>query len=574
MAQLSLRMYILTSLLLVFVKVLPTHATNVSSSDLRSPLGPVVDLGYAAFAGNSTSPTGQVDSPVTFFGGIPYAQPPLGDLRFRAPRELDERVLDKGNIKVTDARNFGPACIQQPAVVGVGSEDCLNLNVWKPTNATEGDSLPVIIYVYGGGFYAGTTQGFPLYDWVVQHPTGVVAVSVSYRLNVLGFLTGSAVRANGDENAGLLDQRAGFEWVQRHISKFGGNPSEVTIVGESAGGASMVMQVVAYGGTQTPPFKRAVAQSIGFGPTANASQIEVLFENVTAAAGCPGDGEVALACLRGASLGAIVSAVNHVPTGQVSPVIDGKFLPDYPSRLIAAGNFSTVDFIGGHCANDGRTFVGGSPSQFTTDEDVATIPFMRWPSVTNSTIQQALKLYPSPDAPGSPFTSQYDRAAIMAGDIIFTCMDWFLANQMSKKGVSNVYNYKWNAPDPVLLAAAPYEGVMHTSDLYFLFEGTNSAINAGFTFTPFNSTEASLSAEAIAYWTSFVESANPSTGRLSYSPEWMPFATPGQSSQMSIVLTESSTPGTSNSTMEALTPEHIERCEFWMQANVTAETTI
>lgn len=133
---------------------------------VSSPLGPVVNLGYAAFVGNSTSPTGEIDSPVTFFGGIPYARPPLGDLRFRAPVPLDEAIVDERSLAITDARNWGPPCIQQPAQVGIGSEgqnstpletprqlltcheDCLTLNVWKPTDAKEGDKLPVIVYIH------------------------------------------------------------------------------------------------------------------------------------------------------------------------------------------------------------------------------------------------------------------------------------------------------------------------------------------------------------------------------------------------------------------------------------------
>lgn len=93
--------------------------------DLSSPLGPVVNLGYAAYAGNATSPSGEIDSSVTFFGGIPYAQPPVGNLRFRVPMQLDETVVNSGNVAVTDARNWGAPCIQQPAVVGVGSEGIL-----------------------------------------------------------------------------------------------------------------------------------------------------------------------------------------------------------------------------------------------------------------------------------------------------------------------------------------------------------------------------------------------------------------------------------------------------------------
>ena len=109
-------------LTLYVVNVLVFSSLCLSLPQLSSPLGPVVNLGYAAFAGNSTSPTGEDNGPVTFFGDIPYVQPPLGDLRFRAPAPLDEKVKDDGKVPITDARNWGLPCIQQPAQVGVGSE--------------------------------------------------------------------------------------------------------------------------------------------------------------------------------------------------------------------------------------------------------------------------------------------------------------------------------------------------------------------------------------------------------------------------------------------------------------------
>lgn len=112
---------------------------------------------------------------------------------------------------------------------------------------------------------------------VAQASPPIVAVSVTYRLNVLGFLGGTSVHADGDLNAGLLDQRAALEWVQRHIAQFGGDPDEVTIDGESAGGASVVMQIVAYGGTKPVPFKRGIAQSIGYGPTPTSDEAEDTF---------------------------------------------------------------------------------------------------------------------------------------------------------------------------------------------------------------------------------------------------------------------------------------------------------
>ncbi|KAH0582593.1 hypothetical protein H2248_010522 [Termitomyces sp. 'cryptogamus'] len=427
-----------------FVSLLVTQQTNGRS--LMSPLGPVVDLGYAAFAGNTTSPTGVENGPVVFYGNIPYAQPPLGELRFRAPEVLDEL---KTASHVDDARGWGPPCIQRPAVVGIGSEDCLKLNIWKPTNATNTDKLPVAVYIHGGGFYANSPEGFPMYDWVAQHPGGIVAVSMAYRLNIFGFLGGATVASDGDLNTGLLDQRTALEWVQRHISQFGGDPDNVTIYGESAGGASVVMQLVAYGGTKTIPFNRVTAQSIGFGPTSTQDQVEAAFTSAAAFAGCPTTGKQAMDCLRSASVGALVSAVNRVPNGAFAPLIDGPggFLPDLPSRLIAGGNFSAVDYIGGHCTGDGKTFASGKPSSFVTDDDIRRLVFSRWPGVSNATIDKALMLYPSPDVPHSPFPTEWDRAWTMAGEIIFTCMDWFLAENLLLKGSKNVYAYRCVAID-------------------------------------------------------------------------------------------------------------------------------
>ncbi|KAG7448385.1 alpha/beta-hydrolase [Guyanagaster necrorhizus] len=122
-----------------------------------SPLGPVVNLGYAMYIGNTTSPTGLEDGPVVFYGNIPYALPPIGDLRWRAPRMLNENGQTSQTV---DARDWGPPCLQRPAMV----PDCLKVNVWKPRTASEGDALPVAVYIHGGGFYANSPQGFPLYD--------------------------------------------------------------------------------------------------------------------------------------------------------------------------------------------------------------------------------------------------------------------------------------------------------------------------------------------------------------------------------------------------------------------------
>ncbi|KAJ3880252.1 alpha/beta-hydrolase [Lentinula edodes] len=554
-----------------------------------SSLGPVVDLGYAAYAGNSTSPSGILNSNVTFFGGIPYAEPPFGNLRWRAPKMLDENAVAD---TITDARNWGPPCIQTPAMVGIGSEDCLTLNIWKPTNVSAEDKLPVGVYIHGGGFYAGSPQGFPLYDWVSQHPTGLIGASITYRLGMLGFFAGPDIDGasdNIDLNVGLLDQRAGLEWLKRHVSQFGGDPEDMTIIGESAGGASIVMQVTAYGGTKPVPFKRVVAESIGFGPTMTNAQIEEYTNASASFVGCPTSGNEMFACMRNASVGAIVGAINSIPAGKFAPVVEGPggFMPDLPSRLIHSGNFSTVEsVIAGHCTGDGKTFAGGSPDQFVTEKDIQDIVFSRWPGVSNETQDQALAMYPAPNTTDPEITSEWDRAWLMAGEIIFTCMDWLLAEATLNRSVESVFSYAWNAPDTVLFDAKPYLGAMHTSDLYFLFDGTNTLENAGNSFTAFNESESALSREAIAYWTSFSQSGDPSLSKLSNSPAWEVFAPLGNVSntfsdlnsinatRQRLLITRGNDIAITASQMQFISSAERERCKFWMSEGVTNQTRV
>ncbi|KAI0037229.1 Alpha/Beta hydrolase protein [Vararia minispora EC-137] len=546
-----------------------------AASAIKSDPSPIVDLGYAVFLGNTTTPTGILGGSVIFFGGIPYAQPPVGDLRWRAPQPLNE-TTPAIPVNVTDARNFAEPCIQQPAAAGVGSEDCLRLNVWMPANATRSSKLPVAFYIHGGGFFAGTPQAYPLYDWVAQNP-GIVGVSVSYRLNALGYLTGPGIAAGGDYNVGLLDQRAALEWVQRHIPEFGGDPDEVTIIGESAGGASVIMQITAFGGSQPAPFKRAVPQSIGYGPSLRAVSFgaNAQFKNFTVSVGCSAglDPTAAMVCLRNASLDQVILGINSQPQGAFSPVFGDRFMPELPSDLFRAGRFSPVEYMAGHCTNDGRTFVGGSPRDFVTDTDIVSRVFSRWPGVTNATIERVFDFYPPANVLGSPFPREYDLGSVIAGDVVFTCMDKFIADHMVAKGVKKVFTFRWNTPNPVLLASAPYRGTMHTSDIYFLFDGETlsyTAPNAGFTFEPFNASEARLSSEAIAFWTSFVTSQDPSVERLVGTPSW-PTYTSQSRSRMVFSLGNALA---SASVVEQIDEFETSRCAFWFQKKVTEQTTV
>ncbi|KAF7328614.1 Carboxylic ester hydrolase [Mycena sanguinolenta] len=263
-------------------------------------------------------------------------------------------------------------------------------------------------------------------------------------------------------------------------------------------------------------------------------QSDAFFTSAAGFIGCPASGDEAMPCMRNVSLGAIVSAINRVPNGAFAPVIEDAdgFLPDLPSRLIAAGRMQNVQFTGGHCTGDGKTFAVGTPEEFETDDDIRRLVFSRWPGVSNATIDDALALYPKPDAPGSPFATQFARAAVMAGEIIYLCMAQFLAEKLSEPEWRMFF---WNAPDPALFAEFSYWGAADTSDLYFLFDGedilylqrnaftdfskgTNALGNAGNTFTAFNTREAVVSKEAIGYWTSFAATGDPSTDKEYISP--------------------------------------------------------
>ncbi|WRT69771.1 uncharacterized protein IL334_006762 [Kwoniella shivajii] len=527
-----------------------------------SPLGPVVDLGYAVYLGNDTLPG------ITFFGGIPYVQPPLGDLRWREPKMIDESPKSDDQKTIVDSRNFGPICIQQPATVGVGEEDCVTLNIWKPTDAKDGDNLPVVIYIHGGGNYYNSAQGFPMQTWVNNTQGRIIAVNIQYRLGLLGFLASAELLKDGTANAGLLDQRAAFDWVKRHISSFGGDPNHITISGESSGGGSVINHLIWQNGTAKQSFNAAILQSIGNDPFPKPQVYEQCFGNVTHFVGCDTSDNV-MSCLRSTSIRTLIAAVNHRPQPlcKYLPIVDGYNIVDFPSQLVKNGRFSKMPIVAGHMTNDGTTFTGSPTTVTNTSSLFTALTSARYTNLSNGTFQKALTYYPE-----SSYSSFYDLAQTLVGDTQFTCLDWYLALQASKYG-QPAYLFRWNTPDPVQLAATPYKGVMHTSELYFLFDGTNSGVssaNALTTFRGFNATEQPLSTEAVSYWTSFSRSYDPSTYKYTSSPDWPSLSYNGTGQR--IVPTEGNSTTTTNTVVEDIPDDYVKRCMFWM--SVGSETRI
>ncbi len=301
--------------------------------------------------------------------GIPYAAPPVGTLRWRNPQPV------KPWQGVKDANQFGPACLQPDPVVK--SEDCLTVNVWRPAQKSA-QPLPVMVWIHGGAMVHG---GAPIYPMDALAAKGVVAVSLNYRLGRLGFFAHPALAAEAPNevrgNYGYMDQRAALQWVQRNIAAFGGDPKQVTIFGESAGGGSVLAHLVSP--LSRNLFQRAILQSpgtpsarAGVIPSSDLATAEKLALQWGQSVGVHGQDAKALAQLRALSEQQLLAGVSQketlaalgadtVPAGMAMSIIDGRFLPERPEAALAAGRQAPVPVMIG--ANDRDLPIGTASSK-------------------------------------------------------------------------------------------------------------------------------------------------------------------------------------------------------------------
>ena len=326
-----------------------------------APLGPrtTIDAGIVE---------GRVDSAsrILVFAGIPYAAPPVGDLRWRAPRApLQWSGVRRADRLAHNCMQLQPYGDIDPFAAGV-SEDCLYLNVW--TQSVDGHR-PVMVWIHGGGFFAGF-GGEERHNGSVLAAKGAVVVTLNYRLGAFGFLAHPALAAGSPEHAsgnyGLLDQVAALEWVRRHIARFGGDPARVTIFGESAGGMSvgaLIGSPLARG-----LFHRAILESgTGTGgAVARRDSAEAAGLRLAAALGITGTDAAAAARLRSVSADTILAAAKRV-AGDIGrpifwPVVDGYVLPRPVDSLLVLGMGNVVPVIVGSNADEPQA-VFGAPSR-------------------------------------------------------------------------------------------------------------------------------------------------------------------------------------------------------------------
>ncbi|KAI0822444.1 alpha/beta-hydrolase [Trametes gibbosa] len=505
----------------------------------------VVDLGYVKYAGNVSYPD------TIAYLGIPYAEPPLAERRFREPLPLDTaRVTRQAKGKVVNANTYPQFCVQGTTgggeAGGAGSEDCLKVNVYAPAGAKSSDKLPVLVYIHGGGYVYGNPANWPFDDWVHQSPN-VVIVSVYYRLDSFGFLAVPEFSdgALGDLNAGFQDQVQALKWVQQHIHAFGGDPAKVTINGESAGGSSVELHLVTHESQKL--FSQAIAQSVYRVPLFAPEQLRPLFDYYTFQAGCGTAAQsvaLRLACLRKASVSALARAQDAAEynfTGAYNafrPVLDGRLLTEAPTISLLNGRFASVPVIVGATSNE--TLSGGT--------NITAALKSYFPGLTADDLAEYLQQYPA-----SQFDSESQRFTVTTGDSDIRCAREIIGLAAAKK--NKAYTYRYNQAVPTTHSTI----VAHASENWMMFRGTSTGFNGTTTFQPQSPIDKAFASELIAYWLSFVRSGNPNTHKLAYSPVW-PEYTHGRRQRIS--LQEGASTDVSGSTIEDEPELESSHCAF------------
>lgn len=442
------------------------------------------------------------------FLGIPYAAPPTGDLRWRAPQPAAAWSDTRG------ATDFGNPCPVLPSTNGPRSEteDCLAVNVWRPAGTTAKDHLPVHVFIHGGGLVNGSSAQNDETKLVAE--TGVIGISFNYRLGVLGFLRTQGLAAEDPDagNYGFLDQQAALRWVERNIASFGGDTDRVTIDGESAGGWSVCGHLVSPGSRGLS--SRAMIQS-GSCVSQTPERAEERGSEFLAAGSCT-DPATAVSCLRAAPVGELLDDSAAFTARMVSGT---PSLPQAPDAAVTAGRFQRVPIVIGANRDEGRTFAQG----FIGADRAAYEGFVN--DTFGDRADDVLAHYPWP-ATSDQFTAAYLIGAIQtdAGLIagIGGCPNRVLTQTFARWTRTYAYEFA-HRTGPGLVEIPGYEwGAGHAAELAYIWPSFNN----GTPIAPlFDASEQQLADEMVQYWGAFTTNGKP---RVAGQTEWPRFGRGGQ----------------------------------------------
>jgi len=440
--------------------------------------------------------------------GIPYAAPPVGDLRWRPPQPHTRWKTP------LDASHFANHCPQTASPFGTASttEDCLYLNVFTPNNGPgrgHAKSLPVMVWIHGGGLTVGESDSYDPTRLVQQ---GVIVVTLNYRLGSLGFLAHPALTSesgdHGSGDYGLMDQQAALRWVQRNIARFGGDADDVTIFGQSAGGLSVHAQLASP--LAAGLFERAIAQSGAYAQ--DLPSLAAAENQGSAFADQVGCGSQAAACLRALPVTTIL-AKQPSTAGTIVPNVDGNVLPRTIKSAIESGQFNRVPVIEGSTHDEFSIFVA-------LNIGFGELPPSLYPQIVGIVVT-TLGLEVSPAAvlaehPLSDYQQSVGRALTAIGtDAVFSCPGRRAARSLSR--FVPTYGYEFNDPEVpqvfVPPASFPY-GAYHASELLSLFDSPTLG------HAPLTADEETLAATMVRYWTQFGRSANPNSPATPFWPNY------------------------------------------------------
>lgn len=407
------------------------------------------------------------------------------------------------------------------------SEDCLNLNIARPSIESHHEKLPVMLWIHGGSFWTGvntepTTAPAGLIKQSILNGSPVMHVAINYRLGFFGFAQSDTLKTEGSENAGLRDQRLAIEWVRDNISNFGGDPEKITILGQSSGGLAIGMQILAYGGKKPLPFWQGIGQSQSLEPgiTGNFTidAMTAVAKNVTCDATNIHAPET-IACLRSKSteelrLAAIAtysSDIGHNIGDIWLPVVDGDFLPAAPSQLIAEGRIGKANFISGWTQDDLDFYTDTS---ITTAQDTYNFIRAYLPGLTEKSLQQLLGLYPSTEyKPGVNLSIEFYRSSRIFRDVLMVCPSLYLGAGVAKTHGVPVYHYDFNQTivGPIVdkLANVSGMGVGHTSEFAYVFDSVDAYRKAGYQ-VDFTQADRALVERASRSWSNSISRGFPS----------------------------------------------------------------
>ncbi|KAL4888096.1 Alpha/Beta hydrolase protein [Aspergillus ambiguus] len=471
----------------------------------------VVDLGYARYRGQRLS------NGINQWLGIRYAAPPIGPLRFAAPQD--------------------PTLME-----GV-----------QPASRTR-RLLPVYVFIQGGGYNENSNANHNATGLIQASHMGIVVVTFNYRVGPYGFLAGEEILKGGSINSGLKDHIKVLQWVQKHISKFGGDPKHVVIGGDSAGGASVTLLLSAYGGRNDHLFHSAAAESQSFAGMLTLDESQFMYKNLVIRTGCAGAADT-LACLRRLDTARLqrenintpLPRAQQAPLYMYGPVVDNDLVQDYTYRLFHQGKFIKVPVIFGDATDEGTIFVPkntsdlGEADTFIQDQ-FPEIELHHLAKINNWYLREdQLRSYPNAGPYWKPTSNAY-------GEMRYICPGIDMSSIYAKAGIKS-WNFHYAVTDPALEASG--EGTTHTVELFAIWGPQYIPTKAPASYYTSN---APIIPVMQGYWTSFIKSLDPNLYRHPGSPEWREWGSDGEDRRIFI--------RTGETRMESVPEAQKERCKY------------